>query len=356
MYSLVLSLLSVRASKALQLIHFNQEYLMQVNPSSYPPPLYQEYDDVFSGLESYLNFKESRTRVKKMLLEAERKHTFEEVRLHKNNPSSLWKIINCAIPSKNKESPAYTKNLSVVANEFNQYFSKVGKNAADASRRLSEENNITIRELSINAATSLASDELFNLRTVTVEEVCRAVASLPLNKSPGPDKVNSRILKYCLPVILGPLTEIINCSILTSTFPAKWKEAEIIPIHKDGDHEEAANNRPLSLLAVASKVCEKIILNQFNTYLIEHKCLTSHQSGNKKAHSTETLNIQLTDNVLEAMDKMQITALVLLDLSKAFDSIDHARLLHKLSIVGASPSTVNWFKSYLSSRYQYVRI
>ena len=70
------------------------------------------------------------------------------------------------------------------------------------------------------------------------------------------------------------------------------------------------------------------------------------------------LNIQLTDSVLEAMDKTeQITALVLLDLSKAFDSIDHARLLsHKLSIVGASPSTVNWFKSYLFSRYQYVRI
>ena len=133
-----------------------------------------------------------------MLLEAERKCTFEEVRLHKNNPSLLWKIISSAIPSKDKESPAYTKNLSVVANEFNQFFSKVGKNAADASRHLSEENIITICELSIDAGTSLAPDELFNLRTVTVEEVHRAVASLPLNKSPGPDKVNARILKDCL--------------------------------------------------------------------------------------------------------------------------------------------------------------
>ena len=162
-------------------------------------------------------------------------------------------------------------------------------------------------------------------------------------------KFSARILKDCLPVILGPLTEIINCSIVTSTFPAKWKEAEVIPILKDGDHEEAANNRPLSLLAVASKVCEKIILNQFNTCLIDNKRPTSHQSGNTKAHSTETLNIQLTDSVLEAMEKKQITALVLPDLSKVFDSIDQARLLHKLSIVGASPSTVNWFKSYLSS-------
>ena len=86
---------------------------------------------------------------------------------------------------------------------------------------------------------------------------------------------------------------------------------------------------------------EKIILNQFNTYLLDNKRLTSHQRGNKNAHSTETLNIQLTDSVLEAIDKKQITALVLLDLWKAFDSIDHATLLHKLSIVGTSPSIIS---------------
>ena len=74
----------------------------------------------------------------------------------------------------------------------------------------------------------------------------------------------------------------------------------MIPILKDGDHGEEANNRPLSLLAVASKVCEKIILNQFNTCLLDNKHLTSHQSGNKKANSTETLNIQLTDSVLKS--------------------------------------------------------
>ena len=115
------------------------------------------------------------------------------------------------------------------------------------------------------------------------------------------------------------------------------------PKVKDGDHEKAANNRPLSLLAVASKVFERIVLNQFSAYLTKNNRLTSHQSSHKKAHSTETLNILLTDKILEAMDKKQITALVLVDLSKAFDSIDHARLLHKLSILGASPSTVKWF-------------
>ena len=131
--------------------------------------------------------------------------------------------------------------------------------------------------------------ELFNLRTVSLEEVRRIVTSLPMNKSLGPDKISARVLKDCLPVILGPLIDIINCSILTSTFPDNWKEAEVIPILKDGDHEKAANNRPLSLLAVASKVLERIVLNQFNAYLMKNNRLTSHQSSNKKAHSIQSL-------------------------------------------------------------------
>ena len=84
----------------------------------------------------------------------------------------------------------------------------------------------------------------------------------------------------------------------------------MIPILKDGDHEEAANNRPSSLLAVASKVSEKIILNQLNAYLVGNKRLISPLSGYKIAHSTDPLNIQLTNSVLEAMNKNQITALV----------------------------------------------
>ena len=157
-----------------------------------------------------------------------------------------------------------------------------------------------------------------------------------MDKSPGPDKVTACVLKDCLDVILGPLTDIINCSILTSSFPAKWKEAEVVPILKDGDHEVAANNRPISLLPIASKVCERIVLDQVNSYLTENKLLTSHQSGNKKSHSTDTVrSMSLIDNILEAMNDKKITVLVLLDLSKAFDSINHEKLLEKLSTVGA---------------------
>ena len=106
------------------------------------------------------------------------------------------------------------------------------------------------------------------------------------------------------------------------------------------------------LLAVASKVCERLALEQFSCYLTSNNQLYSHQSGNEKLHSTETLNIFINDAILKAMDKKKLSALVLLDLSKAFDSINHQRLLHKLSNVRASKSTVNWFRSYLTDRFQ----
>ena len=163
--------------------------------------------------------------------------------------------------------------MAILTNEFNQFLAKVGLNAADTAQRLRE--NIIVRDFSSENGIDTTSMEVFNLRTV--EEVRRIVTSLPMNKSLGPDKISACVLKDCLPLILGPLTDIFNCSILTSTFPDNWKEAEVIPILKDGDHERAANNRLLSLLAVASKVLERIVLNQFSAYLTKNNHLTSHQ-------------------------------------------------------------------------------
>ena len=88
----------------------------------------------------------------------------------------------------------------------------------------------------------------------------------------------------------------------------------------------------------------------------KHKLLSSHQGGNRKFHSTETINIAVTDYFLEAMDAKEISILILLDLSKAFDSVHHNILLRKISHLGASPLGYSWCASYLSERSQYVRI
>ena len=143
---------------------------------------------------------------------------------------------------------------------------------------------------------------------------------------------------------------------MNSTFPDAWKYAEVIPLPKESNHEEPTNNRPLSLLPTISKICEKVVLNQFSSYLTKNKRLNCHQSGNRKYHSTETLNIFTTDSFLDAMDQKKVTVLVLLDLSKAFDSLSYQILLRKLVNVGVSQTALKWFESYLSGRSQAVRI
>ena len=101
----------------------------------------------------------------------------------------------------------------------------------------------------------------------------------------------------------------------------------IVPHRKDGDHEVSNINRPISLLPVLSKVAEKIALIQFNNFLTKQDKLTQHQSGNRKNHSTEALSLLVTDHIFRAIDQQQLTAMVLIDLSKAFDSICHRTLL-----------------------------
>ena len=120
--------------------------------------------------------------------------------------------------------------------------------------------------------------------------------------------------------------------------------------------EVANENRPVSLLPALSKICERVALNQFTEYATRRNCLCGHQSGNKKQHLTETLNILTSDLALEAMDRKQVTALVLLDLSEAFDSIDHMSFLKKLHAVGTSKEAIEWFRGYLITRKQSVRI
>ena len=200
------------------------------------------------------------------------------------------------------------------------------------------------------------TDQQFRFKPVTCSVIRRIIMAMPRNKSPGPDKISIGVIKDCPPVILGPLTNLINSSLMLGKFPDKWKLSEVIPLHKDGDQEIPSNDRPLSFLEVLSKVCERVALDQFNSYITENQRLSPHQNGNRKHHSTETLNIYITDKMLEAMDKKHVTTLILLDLSKAFDSINHTILLHKLKCVGASSLATQWFESYPSGRSQYVRI
>ena len=120
------------------------------------------------------NFKESQNFVKQILRDAERKYTLEGVQMHKHISSSLWKVINRTIPSKDKDKLIYTRNHKTVANGFNNFFTSVGRNASESAAQLAEEHNIVMTEQE-GPPLTIPTSELFNFRAVTCEDVQRII-------------------------------------------------------------------------------------------------------------------------------------------------------------------------------------
>ena len=182
------------------------------------------------------------------------------------------------------------------------------------------------------------------------------ITSVPTKKTPGHDKVGMNAMKACLPSILPVITNLFNASLSSGCFPRDWKLAEVVVHPKDGDYEVAGNNRPISLLPVLCKVMERTAYVQLVSHLTSNNLLSVHQSGNRRCHSTETLRVLFTSHLYKAIDEKKMTAVLMLDLSKAFDSISHQKLLMKLRSLGLSGMALAWFDSYLTDRKQQVRI
>ena len=142
----------------------------------------------------------------------------------------------------------------------------------------------------------------------------------------------------------------------TGTYLDKLKIAKVIPIFKKGDPSLFENYRPISLLPAISKVLEKIIALQLSSYFEKNKLLFDNQYGFRPKHITEHAALELIDRIINKMDTNEIPLNIFLDLSKAFDTIDHTILLNTLKYYGLKGPTLNLFQSYLSNRKQYTEI
>ena len=156
-----------------------------------------------------------------------------------------------------------------------------------------------------------------------------------------------------MPIIAFYITVIINTSIVTGLFPNMWKYPHVIPFHKSGDKDDVSNYRPISLLPIISKILEKVVANQLTFFLESNGLLANSQHGFRPHLSTETALMQVTEKLYSNMDKNKISLLLLLDLSKAFDSVSHEILLYKCRQTFIDPF---WFHDYLKNRTQSTRI
>ena len=139
----------------------------------------------------------------------------------------------------------------------------------------------------------------------------------------------------------------LNLSIRTHIFPRIWKCAKVSSLFKAGDPSNPTNYRPISVLPTLAKILEKTVHIQLYNYLNTNKLITDKQFGFRSIHSTAAALTDFTGNVLHGMDKGKFCGAVFLDLTKAFDSVDHQLLFRKLSYFNISSEDIIWFKSYI---------
>lgn len=281
-------------------------------------------------------------------------HIFEK---YKNDNKKTWQLINNILkksdnknnfPDFFKDNKRIITDKTQIANKFNEYFINIGETIANDIKG----NNQKSYKDYLNKHENIK----FHFKPIDDKTVIKTITNLSTKDSYGIDGISTNLLKSIKHIIAKPLTTIINQTLKSGIFPEKLKIAKVTPIYKKGDEHLFSNYRPISLLPSMSKIFEKIICIQLYEYFENNNLLNRSQYGFRKKHSTELAALELIDSIIEDMDNGNIPLAIFLDLSKAFDTINHQILLTKLFNYGIYGAPLKLLNDYLSNRRQYVKI
>ena len=193
-----------------------------------------------------------------------------------------------------------------------------------------------------------------HLKLVTDIELKEIINNLRCGTSSDYDQIPMWLVKDSVELISSPLMNIVNLSINSGIVPDELKIARVLPLFKSGDNRVFSNYRPISVLPVFSKIFEKVVYNRLFDYFNKFNVLSQNQYGFRKGHSTSLALHHLYDKISAAIDKKKFTVGIFLDLSKAFDTVDHGIVLKKLEHYGIRGLVLEWIKSYFTNRQQCV--
>ncbi|XP_075151092.1 uncharacterized protein LOC142225202 [Haematobia irritans] len=267
--------------------------------------------------------------------------------------------------------------VKTIENAKSNYYSQKFKTALDSKSKWKEIRNIGIGNKKTNVSNEIDVNKLnetfstintaeplrnmyseidfvqpentFSFRCVDKNEVLKSFYSIKSNAT-GVDELSPKFLKIVLPQLLPFFTYLLNTCLTKSTFPTEWKVAKIIPLPK------AKNEfRPIAILPFLSKVLERIMNEQIIKYLDNFKLLSEKQSGFRKQRNCISALTEVIETIRQRLDEKMVSFLVLLDHSKAFDTVDHKMLLSKLEkLFFFSENACKLISSYLKSRSQIV--
>ena len=273
------------------------------------------------------------------------------------NSSKTWKCVKGILNWNSSGSPTqlfYKGSLKTksqdIADSQNQYF-------IDKVEQIRKELPPAVSDplLKLRQLMSARKCE-FTLQPVHPDQVLAIINNLSNSNAFGLDQVDTSTLKLVKTEILPAVTHIMNLSIISRKFPTSWKKSKVIPLHKKGDLLDPKNYRPVAIVPILSKILEKVIFLQMIGYLNENNLLHPNHHAYRAHHNTTTALIQMYDTWLEAAEAGTMAGVCLLDMSAAFDVVDHGLLIKKLALYGFQEDFLRWTESYLSSRFQCVSI
>lgn len=272
----------------------------------------------------------------------------------KGDMKSTWKTLNSLIGRCKKnvnlvEAFLINNKLSTdkkeIANNFNAYFTAVGSKLAEKIPPSKHSHMHYLSKVKIETP-----DLIFE--PTNIEEVIRISKKINTKFSTDYYNISTAIALKSLPSIAHILTHIFNQSISQGLFPDRLKTAKITPVHKKEEKNIFSNYRPISNLPVFSKILERIISDKITKHLQSNKLLAASQYGFRNNHSTDHAIVELIDRVTDKMDSKLWTSGIFLDLSKAFDTLDHKILIDKLDYYGIKNNSLKLLSNYLQNRLQ----
>ena len=312
--------------------------------------------------DSYAIFCAKRNEVQQLVKKAKKDYILEQTEANKRDSKKLWNTLK-SIGYSNKNSQKEPMVLKIddnicfdpvaIAEHVNHFFINIAQNivqalphVVDSFSAFSESTKTFYRKLGVRPGA-------YVLKEVSPSFINKHLKSLNPNKSTGLDNIGPRFLCDGADSLTSIITYIVNLSIKSKIVPDCVKTAKVTPIHKKNDKLEVGNYRPISILPALSKTLEKAIHAQIDEHCKRNNLYYQLQSGFRTNYSTSTCLTYLHDHIRTEIANGKYVGLVMLDVQKAFDSVNHDSLCEKVNLAGIEP---HWFKSYLEERKQTVLV
>ncbi len=305
--------------------------------------LYRKSINCHRNHPASLKYRLYRNAYNKLKHTVKREYYQQELNKYKNDVRKTW-ILYRKLIGKLQDKTAVTDHFlvngehsndsKIISEGFNDFFVNAGISLA---------RNMPVMKGQYKEYLKDSNTKNIFLSPTTHDEIKKIINELKTSKSSGHDGITTNLIKEIGKSLVEPLTLAINKSIATGVVPDCMKIAKVVPVFKRGDPSNFTNYRPIAILPALSKVLEKVIHKRLYNFLLSQNLLYKSQYGFRKGHSTNQAIIELVSKITQSLDERKFTLGLFLDLSKAFDTINHSILINKLQYYGIRGHALDWF-------------